>query len=133
MAAAEPMKTLHWTLEGLSDAQKLAVEELRRSLHDAGALEDGFFGEDATLARFLVARGFSVNKSHEMYVRSMQWRKEYGANDILESFDFEEKDEVMRIFPHFHHKLDRSGHPIFFQQLGCKDFGEVLKLTTVER
>lgn len=133
MAAAKPLKTLHWTFEGLDERQKQAVEELRESLHQSGELEDGFFGQDATLARFLVARGFQVNKAHQMYVESMHWRREYGADTVLEEFDFEEKDEVMQIFPHYHHKLDKSGHPIFFQQLGCKDFGDVLKITTVER
>lgn len=127
------MKSLYWTFEGLSDAQKQAVKELRTSLEDSYVMGHGFFGEDSSLARFLIARGFNVEKAHEMYVNTMNWRKENQVDDILENFRFDEKDEVMRIFPHYYHKLDKKGHPIFFQRLDCQDFGALLQVTNVDR
>ncbi|KAJ4880085.1 Phosphatidylinositol/phosphatidylcholine transfer protein SFH2 [Raphanus sativus] len=63
----------------------------------------------------------------------LNWRKDYGADTIMEDFDFQEIDEVVK----FIHKgimvLTREGRPVYIERLGQVDATKLMKVTTIDR
>lgn len=89
--------------------------------------------DDASLLRFLRARKFDVEKTKEMFINCENWRKEFGVNDILETFHYREKSQVASFYPQYYHKTDKDGRPIYIEELGKVNIPEMYKLTTQER
>ncbi|KAJ7187647.1 hypothetical protein O6H91_22G061100 [Diphasiastrum complanatum] len=89
--------------------------------------------EDHDLLRFLRARSFDVTKAKAMYEAMLDWRREIGADTIKETFEFPERKAIKELYPHFHHKTDRLGRPIYIGRLGQLHVEELLKITTMER
>lgn len=51
----------------------------------------------------------------------------------MQTFAFPEKDKVKQYYPHYHHKTDKQGRPLYIEQLGVLKLDELLKVTTLER
>ncbi|KAL0362987.1 UNVERIFIED_CONTAM: Phosphatidylinositol/phosphatidylcholine transfer protein SFH13 [Sesamum calycinum] len=81
------------SIEDVRDArEERTVCDLRQKLLDRGLLplrHDDYH----TLLRFLKAREFNIDKTIQMWEEMLNWRREYGADTILESFEFEELEE----------------------------------------
>mmetsp|Transcript_40840 Transcript_40840/g.49556 ORF Transcript_40840/g.49556 Transcript_40840/m.49556 type:complete len:312 (-) Transcript_40840:232-1167(-) len=77
---------------------------------------------DATLRRFLKARGNNVEKAEKMLRATLEWRKE---NDIANVFLKAPDDETMRYIRsairHSHHGFDKKGRPVYIEQTGRND------------
>ena len=58
------------------------------------------------LRRFLRARSHDVAKAKAMFLAHIQWRKEFGV-DELDSFEFTERDAVISLYPQGYHKTDK--------------------------
>lgn len=46
---------------------------------------------------------------------------------------FPEKAAVKLLYPHYHHKTDKHGRPMYIEQLGALKVDEIMKVTTLER
>jgi hypothetical protein len=84
------------------------------------------------LVKFLRARKLDVNKAFEMFVNSLNWRKENNIDSLL-TFHFPELDRVKVYYPHGFHKTDKLGRPIYIDIMGEIKIDELFKLTTHER
>eukprot|EP00250_Pteridium_aquilinum_P009496 c18704_g1_i1 orf=502-1479(-) len=115
----------------LTDAQEEALHRLKSSLYERGYLRTR--DTDADLLRFLRARSFDVTKSRAMYEAMVEWRQEIGADTIKETFKFPERKATKELYPHFHHKTDKRGRPIYIERYGQLQLEDLLKVTTLDR
>lgn len=58
----------------------------------------------------------------------VEWRSQQGA-DKLASFEYPEKEAVRARYPHFWHKNDRWGRPVWIDCIGVADIDKVLEVS----
>ena len=64
------------------------------------------FADRYTLRRFLRARGHNVVKALQMFKAHLEWRKEFGTDD-LDKFHFHERDAFISLYPQGYHMTDK--------------------------
>ncbi|KAL0334709.1 UNVERIFIED_CONTAM: Phosphatidylinositol/phosphatidylcholine transfer protein SFH3 [Sesamum radiatum] len=97
--------------------QALILEELLPAKHD----------DYHMLLRFLKARKFDIEKTKQMWADMLQWRKDYGSDTIMEDFEFKEKVEVVKYYPHGHHGVDKRADLFTSKDLGLKNFNKAAR------
>jgi hypothetical protein len=48
-----------------------------------------------------------VAKAHFMFTETEKWRKEFGVDEIVKTFKFDEKPLVSAYYPQYYHKIDK--------------------------
>jgi len=85
------------------------------------------------LRRFLRARQHDISRANAMFLAHLNWRREMGVDDILDTLHFHERDAFLTLYPQGYHKTDRLGRPIYIQHLGLINVRALTKITTEER
>ncbi|KAG5463299.1 MAG: CRAL/TRIO, N-terminal domain-containing protein [Olpidium bornovanus] len=92
----------------LTPEQKSKLEQFRKEL-EAEGLYNPLEPSDTCLIRFLRARKWDLPKTMLMFKNAEQWRKDFGVDQLVKDFRFDELPQVQEIYPRYYHKTDRLG------------------------
>ncbi|MED6184844.1 Phosphatidylinositol/phosphatidylcholine transfer protein sfh3, partial [Stylosanthes scabra] len=118
--------------EEVSREELEAVKELRRELIEEGILPSEY-DEDYMMLRFLRARKLDVEKTKQMWVNMLEWRREFGVESIMDDFEFHEIEQVLKYYPQGHHGVDKDGRPVYIERVGQVDSNKLMQVTTLDR
>ncbi|CAB4378977.1 hypothetical protein RhiirA5_346863 [Rhizophagus irregularis] len=116
----------------LSPQQEEILDKFRQEVKEEGIFDERRH-DDACLLRFLRARKFDLVKTKKMFTDCEKWRKEFGVDELVATFDYKERDEVMKYYPRYYHKTDKDGRPIYIEEIGKVDVKALYQITTIER
>ncbi|KAJ0088539.1 hypothetical protein Patl1_31459 [Pistacia atlantica] len=113
-------------ISSLKSSEKKALQELKKKLVDSHGSDNecsmwgirllgGDEKADVILLKFLRARDFRVQDSFNMLEKCLAWRKEFGADGVVEEdLGFKELEGVVAYMQGY----DKEGHPVCYNAYG---------------
>ncbi|XP_021769632.1 patellin-6-like [Chenopodium quinoa] len=112
-------------LSNLKPSEKKSLNELKSKLSSSQSYQNPSMWNipllaedekaDVILLKFLRARDFKVNEAFSMLEKSLQWRKEFKADGVVEEeLGFKELEGLVA----YMHGFDREGHPVCYNAYG---------------
>ncbi|XP_050044902.1 SEC14-like protein 2 [Dermacentor andersoni] len=113
-------------LGDLSPTQEAALRSFREAVGDVLKPEH----DDRYLLRWLRARDFNLNKAEQMLRAHVEWRKQFGTDDVRK---WPESPEVLRkYYPGGFVGHDHEGRPVSIITLGSCDLKGLLNSVSVD-
>lgn len=50
----------------------------------------------------------------DRFIDAEQWRKDFGLDELVHTFDYKEKEDVFKYYPQYYHKTDKVYFPFPF-------------------
>ncbi|OCH91865.1 CRAL/TRIO domain-containing protein, partial [Obba rivulosa] len=121
--------------------QDKTLQKFRHELVEQDLLHEGdsIGTDDATLRRFLRARGFNLEKAIQMWRNCQNWRKTVegvGIDELyrrIDPFDYPEREHVFECWPLYFHKTDKQGRPLNIHRFGGINMPKLYKNVPAER
>ena len=126
-------KNAQGTSKEINLSQFKVLVEFKKICIDENLIPNFDYFDDYYLLKFCRARDFNLEKVLKTFRKFIAWRKENEVDYICENFYFKEFDEVLKLYPHGFHKVDRTGHPIYYQLLSKLNAKKLFEITTSER
>ncbi|GMI66442.1 hypothetical protein HRI_000313500 [Hibiscus trionum] len=79
-------------------------------------------GTNIVLMKFLKAKGYKVHEAFEMLQRTLKWRKEFKADEIVEENMGLDFDNLAYI-----NSRDKEGHPLYYNMYGALKDKQILQ------
>uniref|UniRef100_A0A0P5N3Q7 Cral/trio domain-containing protein n=2 Tax=Daphnia magna TaxID=35525 RepID=A0A0P5N3Q7_9CRUS len=110
-------------LNQFSDKQRAVLKQFREELKDC-QLPDS---EDAYLIRWLIARDFDLARAGKMLRNSLDWRRKYKIDTLLD--DFKPPEVLAKYFPAGFVGRDKFLNPLWVVRYGRTDMKGILRST----
>ncbi|XP_037279886.2 SEC14-like protein 2 [Rhipicephalus microplus] len=113
-------------LGDLSPTQEAALRNFRKAVADVLKPDH----DDRYLLRWLRARDFNLNKAEQMLRAHVEWRKQFGTDDVM---TWPESPEVLRkYYPGGFTGYDREGRPVAIIPFGSCDLKGLLNSVSID-
>jgi len=89
--------------------------------------------DDHDILRFCRARKFDLPKIQLMFTNFINWRQAEGVDDIIDTYQYPERADVQRVYPHGYHGIDKLGRPVYIERFGVLDVTRLFQATTEQR